>query len=402
MVTEHLSAASARRIALAAQGFAAPRPGLRDGATLDTRHLRKLFDRLHVLQLDSVNVVVRSHELPLLARLGPHERDLIARLVQRKELFEYWGHEASLLPVRYQPLFRWRMAAAEEGHAWGGLVKLNAEQPGYVESIYEEVAARGPISAGELSDPGQRSGPWWGWNLGKQSLEYLFWIGRLTARRRYPSFEREYDLTERLIPAAVLAQPTPTRADAQRELLTLGAQALGVGTAKDLCDYFRIKAPVGRPLLADLVEDGRLVAATVEGWKDPAYLHPDAARPRKVNARALLSPFDSLVFERSRTERIWNFRYRLEFYTPAPKRIYGYYVAPFLLGDRLVARVDLKADRAASTLRVPGVFAEPGHDSAEVAAELAAELRVMAGWLGLEHISVEPRGDLAPHLRAGL
>jgi hypothetical protein len=397
-MAEHLSAAEARRIALAAQGFGGRRPAASGPpASVTTRHLRAMFDRLHALQLDSVNVVARSHELPAFSRLGPYDRALLGRLATTEELFEYWGHEASLLPVRHQPLFRWRMADAHH-NAWSGLVELRRSQAGYVEAVLQEVAERGPLSAGELSDPGRRSGPWWGWNAGKQALEFLFWTGQVTARRRYPSFERVYDLTDRLLPAEVLSRPTPDRADAQRELLALAGTALGVATVRDLADYFRLKPAVARPLVADLVEAQRLVPVTVEGWKDGAFAAPPVAPPRKVSARALLSPFDSLIWERARTERIWGFRYRLEFYTPAPKRVYGYYVAPLLLGDRLVARADLKADRAASTLRVLGAFAEPGADRDDVAEALAGEAGLLAGWLALDRVEVTPRGDLGARL----
>ena len=344
-----------------------------------------------------MNVVVRSHELPFFSRLGAFDRSLPARLVERGELFEYWGHEASLLPVELQPLLRWRMARAEAGEMWSGLARLAREQPAYVEAVFEEAAARGPIAASELADPGGRTGPWWGWNKGKQALEYLFWCGRLAARRR-ANFERVYGLPARLLPAEVLAAPTPDVADAQRELLARSALAHGVGSARCLADYYRLKPAEARPRLAELVEDGRLLTAEVDGWSEPTYLHPDVARPRRLRARALLAPFDPLVWERRRIEALFGFHYRLEFYVPEPKRTYGYYVAPFLLGDRLVARVDLKADRASSTLRVRGAYAEPGQATAEVASELGEELELLAGWLELEAVRIEPRGDLAPLL----
>jgi hypothetical protein len=389
-----LSAARARRIALGAQGFGVPRPTGR----IDRRQVRRMLGRIGLIQIDSVNVLVRSQELPLFSRLGPHRRDLLPAMVEDGELFEYWGHEASLLPIELFPLFRWRMdLAGAKAAGWGGLILLATERPDYVEAVYEEVRERGLTSASELDDPGTKSGPWWGWRHGKQALEYLFWSGRLSARRR-ASFERMYDLTERLIPPAWFDAPAPSAHDAQKELLVRAAASLGVGTARDLGDYFRLK--LSAPLLAELVEEERLLPARVEGWSQPAFLHPEARTPRRIEARALLSPFDSLVWERSRTERLFDFRYRLEIYTPKPKRVYGYYVLPFLLGDALVARVDLKADRAAGALRVRGAFAEPGHDPLAIAEPLLAELALLGGWLGLDDVVVDDHGDLAPALRA--
>jgi uncharacterized protein YcaQ len=393
-----VSAARARRIALAAQGFDVPRPS----GKVDRRHVRRVFARVGLIQIDSVNVIVRSQELPLFARLGPHRRDLLATMIEDGELFEYWGHEASLLPVEVFPYLRWRMeAAGAKAAGWNGLIRLARERPDYVEAVYEEVRERGVVSAGELDDPGDKSGPWWGWRHGKQALEYLFWCGRLSARRR-ASFERVYDLTERMIDPEILARPVPSEADAQKELLVLAARCLGIGTARDLADYFRINVPVARKLVAELAEDGRLMPVAVEGWREPAFLHPDARTPRRIDARALLSPFDSLVWERARTERIFGFRYRLEIYTPAPKRVYGYYVLPFLLGDALVARVDLKADRADSTLLVRGAFGEDGHDPLAIAEPLAEELALLGGWLGLDRVVVHDHGGLAPALRDAL
>lgn len=391
-----LSLAQARRIALAAQGFAMRRPA--PGARLDRRHVRRVFDRVKVVQIDSVNVLARSHELVLFSRLGPYPRDLLARSAyEHRDLFEYWGHEASFLPMEQQPLFRWRMA---RGETWGGLARLARERPEFVREVLREVTERGPLSAGELEEPGRKRGPWWGWADGKRALEWLFWTGQVsTATRR--NFERVYDLTERVIPREVLGRPTPSEDDACRELLALAAEAHGVATARDLLDYHRLK-PRYRPLLDDLVEDGVLVPVRVEGWRDQAYLHRDAARPRRVTARALLSPFDSVVWERSRTERLFGFHFRLEIYVPAPQRVHGYYVLPFLLGDRLVGRVDLKADRKAGALRVQAAHHEPGVDVGHVAVELATELETLAGWLGLDAITVAPSGELAPALGAAV
>lgn len=384
---------TARRIALGAQGFGTTRPTGR----VDRRHVRRMFDSVGVVQIDSVNVVVRSQELPLWARLGAHRRDLLAGMAADGELFEFWAHEASLVPIRMYPLFGWRMERAKEGHAWAGLGTFAKERPGFVEEIYDAVRERGPLSAGELSEGETRSQPWWGWTDTKLALEYLFWCGRTSARRR-PSFERVYDLTERMIPAAVLAQPTPSEQDATHALLALAARSLGVATARDLADYYRIKMPQARPRFPDLVDSGELVPVAVEGWSEPSYLHRDAHVPRRVDAATVLSPFDSLVWARSRTERLFGFRYRLELYTPAPKRVFGYYVLPFLLGDRIVGRVDVKADRKAGALLVSGAFAEPGAEPAAIAGPLAGELHALATWLGLDRVVVGRRGDLAAAL----
>jgi len=392
-----ISAAEARRIALAAQGMAA-RP-----TRATVRDVRRVIDRVAIIQVDSVNVVVRSQELPLWARIGPHARDTLPRLCRRGVLFEYWAHEASLLPVELQPLLRWRMAEART-QAWKGLVRLARRDPGYVESVRAEVHARGQVIARELAPTTPRparSASWWSWDDRKRALAYLFWAGEITAIRSATTFERVYAPLAAVLPPAVLATPTPAPDDARRALLVRAARALGVATAGDLADYFRIKLPIARPLLATLVEAGQLAAVAVEGWREPGYLHPEAAAPRAIDARTLLSPFDSLIWERRRTERVFGFRYRIEIYTPAHKRTHGYYVLPFLLGEALVARVDLKADRAAGALRVHAAFAEPGAPAATARA-LADELIAFAAWLGLDRIVVGRRGDLTRALRACL
>ena len=317
-------------------------------------------------------------------------------MVQRDQLFEYWAHEASLVPIEQHPLMRHRMERAYNGEAWSGLVKVARERPGYIESIEQELRDRGPLRAGELSDPGAKGSSWWGWNHGKRALEYLFWTGRISAKRA-SNFERVYDLTERIIPPHIMALPTPTETDARRELLHIGARAHGVGTAADICDYYRLKPTATRHLLDELVEDGRLLPVTVEGWKERAYLDPQARRPRRIAARALLSPFDPVVWFRPRAERLFDFHYRIEIYTPAPKRVYGYYVLPFLLGDTIVGRVDLKADRQAGVLRVQAAWREAGAPDS-VAGPLAAELALMAEWLELDGVAVVDRGDLATAL----
>jgi uncharacterized protein YcaQ len=392
---ERIPAALARRIALAAQGFAGPRPAGPVGA----RQLRGTFERLGVVQIDSVNVLSRSHYLPAFSRLGAYPRATLDDVAGRRhQLFEYWAHEASLLPVRLHPFLRWRMAAAEQ-HAWGNMVRLQRERPGYVAEVLERVRSGGPLKASELLEPKpERSGTMWNWHAGKVALEWLFFTGALTARARTSSFERVYDLTERVLPAEVLAAPTPDRDEAMRELIRVAARALGVGTEKDLRDYFRLAPADARRAIAELAEAGELHPVDVAGWNRPAWLDPDARRPRWVRARALLSPFDSLVWERPRVERIFGFSYRLEIYTPAAQRVHGYYVLPFLLGDELVARADLKADRQAGRLRVQAVHAEAGADRVVVAAALSDELRLMADWLELEDVEVSGAGDLAPEL----
>ena len=392
---ERLPAALGRRIALAAQGFADPRPT----GPVGPRQLRRSLDRLGVVQIDSVNVLSRSHYLPAFSRLGAYPRPTLDAVAgDRRHRFEYWAHEASLLPVRLHPFLRWRMAAAEQ-HAWGNMVRLQRERPGYVAEVLDRVRADGPLKASELLEPRPaRSGTMWNWHAGKVALEWLFFTGALTARARTTSFERVYDLTERVLPADVLATPTPDRADAMRELIRVAARALGVGAEKDLRDYFRLAPSDARIAIDELAEAGELQPVDVVGWNRPAWLDPAARRPRWIRARALLSPFDSLVWERPRVERIFGFSYRLEIYTPAAKRVHGYYVLPFLLGDQLVARVDLKADRQAGRLLVQAAHAEEGVHRELVADALAAELRLMAGWLELDGVDVVGPGDLAPEL----
>jgi hypothetical protein len=412
-VPERFTAAAARRIALAAQGLAAPRPVGR----VDARHIRKVIGQLGLLQLDSVNVFCRSHYLPVLARLGPYPRDLLDRLAAHRSgpgsagpasrpaqrgLFEYWAHEASLLPVQTYPLLRWRMARWETD-AWGSIARVGYENPGLVEEVLQLVKTQGPVRAAQtgIARPQRRPGQMWNWHAGKVALEHLFYSGQVSAACRV-NFERLYDLTDRVLPAEVLAAPAPAEADAQRELVRIAARALGIATEPDLGDYFRLPRAASKARVAELAAAGELLPVTVDGWPAPAYLWPEARRPRRVDARALLSPFDSLIWFRPRTERIFGFRYRIEIYTPAASRVHGYYVLPFLLGDALVARVDLKSDRQAGVLRVQGAFAEAGIDRGPVAAELAAELRLTASWLALDRVVVAPHGDLAAELAIAL
>jgi uncharacterized protein YcaQ len=405
---DSLSRSQARRIALAAQGFAHPLPK----GVPDARHLRRVLGRTQVLQIDSVNVFARAHLLPAFSRLGPWPTPLLDDLAfRRRELFEYWGHEASYLPVALHPLLRWRMTRAEAlEEGWGGPLRVFRERPEFVGSLLSRLQDEGPCGAGALRDAPRGTGTWWGWDDVKRGLEYLFWSGRVSTSRRTNGFERLYDVTERVLPAQVLALPTPTREDAQRELVLLSARAHGVATEKDLRDYFRLRPDEGRAAVASLVEDGALTPVQVAGWRDVAYLHPEAALPRWVRRSALLSPFDPLVWERSRTQRLWDVDYRIEIYVPAPKRVFGYYCllllhdeyCLLLLHDEAIrARVDLKADRKAGVLRVLAAWREPDHGPGTAQA-LAGELRRAATWQGLADVVVEDRGDLARDLQGAL
>ena len=386
---EKLSAAAARRIALAAQGLHRPRPSAEPGRAAMLRQV----ERLGALQIDSVSAVVRSHYLPLFSRLGGYPRSLLDGLAydgRRRRLFEYWGHEASLLPVSVQPLLRWRMARAREGRGiYAGLARFGLERRAFVDEVLAEVARSGPLAAGALEKGGRGQGGWWGWSDGKLALEWLFWAGQVTTATRR-GFERVYDLTERVLPGQAVETPTPDPADAQRELVAMAARALGIATAVDLRAYFRLEPEEASARIAELEESGRLLPVEVEGWNRPAWLDSAATLPRRAEGAALLSPFDSLIWERDRTERIFGFRYRLEFYTPAHRRVHGYYVMPFLLGDRLVARIDLRSDRAAGRLRVLAIHLEPASASGSgpVLEALHAELARLAAWLGLERVEV--------------
>jgi uncharacterized protein len=400
MATVRLTGEQARRIAIAAQGLAEPRPVGR----IDSRHIRRVIDRIGLLQIDSVNVFARSHYLPVFARLGPYPQDTLDRMsayangVRRAELFEYWAHAASLMPVAYHPLLRWRMRRAHLEH-WTAVRRIARENPGLLERMLQLVADQGPIVAGDTGIPrlAPRPGHMWNWHNGKIALEYLFYAGQVTTAKRV-NFERYYDLVERVIPPEILNAPEPPEDDAIRELVRIAARALGVATDADLRDYFRISHRATKAAAADLIATGELIPAQVDGWSAPAYLWHDARRPRRVEARALLSPFDSLIWFRERTERVFDFRYRIEIYTPAGQRKFGYYVMPFLLGDQLVGRVDLKSDRQAGVLRVQSAWAEPGTDLRSVACQLAAELELTAGWQRLDGVVVMPRGNLAAEL----
>jgi uncharacterized protein len=386
---EELSLAEARRIALAAQGFGGPRP-----ERVTAARWLKTIDRLSLHQIDSVNVLVRAHYLPAFSRLGPYDRSLIDTAAwggrKKRRLFEYWAHEASLLPLPFHPLLRWRMARANRGEAgWKGLRVFARERRVEAEGFLKRIRDEGPRAASDLEEKRDRTG-WWEWGDAKRALEWLFWAGHITTATRRGSFERVYDLTERIIPAEILALQAPDEKDAQRALIERAAQALGVATAQDLRDYFRLGPDEARQAIESLLDAGVLEPVEVPGWARLAYLHRDALKPRRISAQALLAPFDPLVWERSRALRLFDFHYRIEIYTPADKRQHGYYVLPFLLGDRLVARLDLKADRQAGRLLVHAVHLEP-HAPADVMDAIAQELAAMADWLGLIEVVLPPK-----------
>jgi uncharacterized protein YcaQ len=400
--SDNLALAQARRIALAAQGFGAPR----SEGEASKREVRRLIERLGAVQIDSVNVLARAHTLPAFSRLGRYRTEDLAALAyggRRRALFEYWGHEASLLPVALQPLLRWRMERAARGEGiYAGLATFGREREALIDEVRREIADRGPLSAGELSHLHKGEGGWWGWSDGKRALEWLFWAGEVTTATRRSTFERVYDLAERVLPRQILRAATPNEADAQRELFRIAARCLGVATERCLRDYFRLGPADAKPRIAELIEAGELIPVAVEGWKAPAYVARGARAPRQMEARALLAPFDPLVWQRERAEALFGVRIRLQLYTPREKRVHGYYVLPFLFGDRIVARVDLKADRPASTLRVQSAHREAGVAPGVIAEPLAAELRLMATWLGLQAIRMERAGDLARELAKAL
>jgi uncharacterized protein len=393
-----LSARQARRIALAAQGLADPRPA----AAPSRRALKTLIDRLGVVQIDSVNVLARTHYLPVFSRLGPYPREMLEEAAWGKKpsLFEYWGHEASLLPMALQPLFRWRMERARAGATWTGLARFARERRGYIDEVLARIEREGPLAGGDFAE-GPRQAGWWSWSNGKSALEWLFWTGLVMTKTRR-GFERLYDVTERVLPRAVLNLPTPSEEDAHRALLNIAARSLGVATEGDLRDYFRLPVAQTRSRIGDLVEAGDLIPAAVEGWRQTAYLAPEARAPRRARATALLSPFDNLIWRRERAERLFGARIRLEIYTPAHEREHGYYVLPFLEGEAITARVDLKADRQAGVLRVQAAHLEPGAVAGQTAPALAAELTLMADWLGLSGVHVARKGGLAAALAGTL
>lgn len=400
--TQSISLAQARRLALTAQGFASRQPS----GQLQGAHLARVIERLGVVQIDSVNALVRSHYLPLFSRLGSYPQALLDQIAwggtRQRKLFEYWGHEASLLPLELYPLLRWRMDRAREGQGiYPQLARFGREQQPTIARVLAAVTEQGALGAGSLSTRAERAGPWWDWSAEKHALEWLFAAGLVTVAGRR-GFERLYDLPERVLPAALLQQSLLDEAQAQRGLVLQAATALGVATEKDLRDYYRLSPLDSRARVAELVEEGLLQTCSVRGWSQPAYCLNNVRQPRKVVGSALLSPFDSLIWERDRTERLFDFRYRLEIYTPAHKRVYGYYVLPFLHDERIAARVDLRAERANDCLAVHAVHEEAqGLDEAGMQT-LADSLWRMATWLGLSRIQLNCLRASAARLRPAL
>ena len=390
-----LSRAQARRLAIVAQGFADPRPA--PGA-VTMRHLQRVIDRVGAIQIDSVNVLTRSQYLPFFSRLGPYDTALLdrARDVAPRRVVEYWAHEASLIPPQTWGLLNFRMKRALSD-SWGGMQRVARDHPELVQAVFAEVTSRGPLTSRQLEvalehDLARDKAEWgWNWSLVKSAVEHLFWAGRISSAGRTSQFERRYASLERVLPKTVAAQAIspadrPSDEEAFRRLMLIAARAHGVGTEQCLRDYFRLKPEQARPAIGALVAAGELMAVRVDGWKRPAYLHQDARIPRRVHAEALLSPFDSLIWQRDRTLALFGFHYRLELYVPAQLRVHGYYVLPFLYGDTLVARLDLKADRAADTLRVHATHWEPGAPP-EAKPALDRQLADMAAWLGLGRLA---------------
>ena len=395
---ESLTLAETRRLALAAQGFGQRRTDARS----PWPRVAAIVERMGLLQLDSVSALVRTHYLPAFSRLGNYDRSDLDRRAfapDRRQFFEYWAHEASLLPLALHPFMRWRMERAKRLKGiYGGLARFAQSERAYLRSVREEIRQRGPLAASDLADPGKRGGSWWGWHKGKTALEFLFWTGEVTTASRR-GFERIYDFTESVLPETILALPTPAEHEAIRELTRRAAVALGIGTEGDIRDYFRLPVADARRAIRELVDEGSLIPVQAQSWRQTAYMPKDAAIPGRLSPSALISPFDPLVWHRQRTERLFGFHYRVEIYTPAAKRRFGYYVLPFLDRGRLSARVDLKSDRAAGVLEMRGAHAEPGTDLERSASALSAELRRLADWLGLAEVRLTDRGDLARHLQ---
>ena len=362
--------------------------------------MRKVMSRLKLIQLDAVPVVTRAQYMPFFSRLGPYRAKLLDETAYaHDEWFEAWAHEASLLPTSAEPLLRWSKQRARAGKTWRGLVRVAKDEALYVQAVLDEVADRGPVRTSQLSDPRPRAGEWWGSrSLGQLALDWLFRIGAVGVRRS-PSFEKEFDLLERIVPEEILARQTPSHEEAMGELLCQGAAAHGVATANDLVDYFRLPGRPAKALLPKLVEDGRLIECNVEGWDKLAYRHPRATLARKVDACALVSPFDPVVWNRDRALRLFDFHYRIEIYVPKAKRVYGYYVLPLLLGDQLVGRFDLKTDRSRRVLEVRGSYLEQGQSTGRVAEAAATALRDLAIQVGADSVEVSLRGNLAAAIR---
>ena len=397
MAKSSLSISEARRLALSAQGFGSERTEKLSSWTAIAREIK----RLHLLQIDSVNVLTRSHYIPLFSRLGAYDRTALDKRSlshKNRHMFECWAHEASLVPLELHPLMRWRMDRARKGDSiYGAMSQFSVDEKAYLKNVLAFVKSHGPTAQSDLPDKSKGAGGWWGWSKGKLALETLFAQGLLTTAKR-ESFERFYDLPERVIPSEILSLPTPPEREVFMRLIDLSGQALGFGTEFDLRDYFRLPVNETKKAIADAVDAGILLPVSVEGWKAPTYLHAGAKIPRKVSASALVSPFDPICWDRPRAERLFNFHYRIELYTPAPKRKFGYYVLPFLHGDGFGGRVCLKADRENGVLLANRSHIEPGLDHDDVATALAAELKHMSNWLGLGKVHVGASGNLAPEL----
>ena len=402
-----LSNQDVKRIAIRAQGLSGKRS--ETPATLDD--VSRSIRAMGLLQIDSVNVCVRSHYMPLFSRLGNYDQGLLDQLAYKeKSIFETWAHAACFVPVEDHRLFRQRMGTEDLQQRIARMVKekpghriskLVTERPGFLEDVLDQVRNRGELTASDLEGAGKRSGPWWGYTSGKIAMEWHFAVGTVSIADRR-NFARYYDLTERVIPAEYLNGSTPSIEESHREMMRLAVQAHGVGTAEDFADYYHLKNAQAKARLGELAESGEIQMVNVEGWDEPAYAPLNIESTEPANARALLTPFDPLVWNRDRIERIFDFFYRIEIYVTEPKRQYGYYVYPFVLDDDLVARVDLKAERDKSVLKVKGAFAEEGQDQENVAANLADELRLMASWLGLKRVVAGRKGNLIPELRSAL
>jgi uncharacterized protein YcaQ len=391
------SAGEARRIALIAQGFGSPRP-----QSPSRRHFNSVLSQIGLVQIDSVNVLVRAHYMPFFSRLGPYPTkwlDEAAYHPRKRSLFEYWGHEASLIRTDLLPYFGWRMQRSSRGEGvWRSVRNAANEAPELLRRIEAEIREHGPMSAGQLEkalSTERRTSGWWGWSECKRAVEWLFWIGRLTTASRR-NFERIYGLTEQIFPD--FRQEKVSEEEAHRVLVRVAAKALGIATAGDLREYFRLAAGPTEKAIEELIAAGELTGVKVDGWSQPAYLDSRARLPRRCGARALVSPFDPLLWDRKRAERLFGFRYRIEIYTPAHKRQHGYYVLPFVLGEDFGARVDLKADRLTGVLQVLSAHREPGINTRDIVEPLSAELADLARWLKLERITINRRGDLAAPL----
>jgi uncharacterized protein YcaQ len=402
----HISAPEARRIALTAQGLGKARP-----AKPTRAHVERQIAQLGALQIDAVNVLARAHYMPLYARLGAYPTSALdaAWLGPKRTCFEYWGHQASILPYTLLPLMRWRMERARAGlPLYGGGVKWTAQLKAYAkankryhDAILAEIKTRGALTARELSDAGKRQGPWWGWSEGKRAAEHLFRTGELAVGARR-GFERVYDLPERVHPKAALDAPTPKLEDTIRELTRHALGALGVADESDLANYFMVQRPDVRRAMAELVEEGVALPAQLEGWERQSFVHAEARAPRKLEAAALISPFDSLMWRRERVSRLFGLDYKIGIYTPQAERTHGYYVLPFLHGETFAAQLDLKADRAAGALLVQAAHREGEAPAKPLIEALRTELLTLRDWLGLTRIKVAKRGDLAPALAKAL